>query len=76
MLVRMVRWNDTAVGRVPTQVDYADYRDVAGVKVPFRWTSTWTNGQHTIVLSDVQANAPIDATRFGRPAPAAPPTLR
>ena len=76
LLVRMVRWNDTAVGRVPTQVDYADYREVAGVKVPFRTTSTWTNGQHTIVLSEVQANAPIDAARFGRPAPAPPPKLQ
>jgi len=76
LLIRMVRWSETAVGRVPTQVDYADYRDVAGVNMPFRWTSTWTNGQHTIVLSDVQANAPIDGTRFGRPAPAPPPTLR
>jgi hypothetical protein len=76
LLVRMVRWNDTAVGRVPTQVDYADYRDVAGVKVPFRSTSTWTNGQHTIVLSEVRANAPIDAARFARPAPAPPPKLQ
>jgi hypothetical protein len=76
LLIRMVRWNETAVGLVPTQVDYADYRDVAGVNVPFRWTSTWTNGQHTIVLSDVQANAPIDGTRFGRPTPAAPPKLQ
>jgi hypothetical protein len=57
-------------------VDYADYRDVGGVKVPFRVTSTWTNGQHTIVLSDVQANAPIDAARFARPAPAPPPRLQ
>jgi photosynthetic reaction center cytochrome c subunit len=76
LLVRMVRWSDTAVGRVPTQVDYADYRDVAGVRVPFRSTSTWTNGQHTIVLSEVRANAPIDAARFARPAPAPPPKLQ
>jgi photosynthetic reaction center cytochrome c subunit len=76
LLVRTVRWNDTAVGRVPTQTDYADYRDVAGVKLPFRITATWTNGQHTITLTDVQANAPIDAARFGRPAPAPPPKLQ
>lgn len=76
LLVRMVRWNDTAVGRVPTQVEYSDYRAVAGVKIPFRWMTTWTNGQHTIVLNNVQANAPIDASRFGRPAPAPPPKLQ
>lgn len=76
LLVRMVRWNETAVGRVPTQVEYEDYREVAGAKVPFRTTSTWTNGQHTITLSDVQANARIDAARFGRPTPALPPKLQ
>jgi hypothetical protein len=76
LLVRMVRWNDTAVGRVPTQVDYDDYREVAGVRLPFRWTTTWTNGQHTIVLSAVQPNVPIDAARFGRPAPAPPISRR
>jgi hypothetical protein len=70
LLVRLVRWNDTAIGRVPTQVDYADYRDLLGVKVPFRWVTTWTNGQSTIALSEAQPNVPIDATRFARPAPA------
>src|SRR5262249_46713742 len=38
MLVRLVRWTITPVGRVPTQIDYKDYRDVAGVKMPFSWT--------------------------------------
>ena len=69
LLVRQVRWNRTAVGTVPTQVDYADYRDVAGVKLPFRTVVTWTNGQNTIVLREVRPNATIDAARFSRPAP-------
>jgi photosynthetic reaction center cytochrome c subunit len=73
LLVRVVRFADTAVGRVPTQVDYSDYRDVAGVKIPFKWTVTWTNGQSTTELSAVQANVTIDAARFARPAPARPP---
>ena len=69
MLVRMVRWNRTAVGTVPTQVDYADYRDVAGVKLPFRTVVTWTDGQNTTVLKDVRPNVQIDPGRFARPAP-------
>ena len=36
MLVRLVRWTVTPVGFVPTQIDYSDFRDVAGVKMPFR----------------------------------------
>jgi hypothetical protein len=73
LLVRVLRLVDTAVGRVPTQVDYSDYREVAGVKIPFKWTVTWTNGQSTSTLTEVQANVSIDAARFGRPAPAPPP---
>ena len=35
LLVRQVHFVDTAVGVIPTQVDYSDYRAVGGVKVPF-----------------------------------------
>ena len=70
LLVRVVRLVDTAVGRVPTQVEYGDYRDVAGVKMPFHWTVTWTDGQATTDLSEVRPNVAIDAARFARPAPA------
>ncbi|HYR43569.1 MAG TPA: DUF6544 family protein, partial [Terriglobia bacterium] len=76
LLVRLVRLVDTAVGRVPTQVDYADYRDVSGVKMPFRWTATWTDGQSTTQLTEMQSNVPIDAAKFARPAPAPPPKIR
>ena len=69
LLVRIVRWNKTPVGIVPTQIDYSDYRDVAGVKMPFKIVVTWTNGQNTIVLTDVQPNIAVDAAKFARPAP-------
>jgi len=73
LLIRVVRLVDTAVGRVPTQIDYSDYREVAGVKMPFHWTTTWTDGQATVDLTEVQANVTIDAARFARPAPAPRP---
>ena len=73
LLVRVVRFVDTAVGRLPTQIDYNDYREVSGVKMPFKWTVTWTNGQTTTELSELQPNVSIDAARFSRPAPARPP---
>jgi photosynthetic reaction center cytochrome c subunit len=70
LLMRLVRFADTPIGRVPTQIDYEDYREISGVKIPFRWISTWTDGQATIEFTDVQVNVPIDATKFARPAPA------
>ena len=76
LLVRLVRFVDTAVGRVPTQIDYADYREVAGVKVAFRWTATWTDGQSTTQLNEVQPNVQIEAAKFARPEPAPPPKLQ
>jgi outer membrane lipoprotein-sorting protein len=78
LLVRLVRYANTAVGLVPTQIDYADYRAASGVKLPFKWTVTWVDGQSTTELSEVQPNAPIDAARFAKPAvpttPATPAT--
>ena len=67
LLVRVVRWNQTTVGPVPTEIAYGDYRAVAGIKMPFTWTTTQTYMQSTIKLRDVTANVPIDASRFATP---------
>ena len=71
LLVRVLRVTDTAVGRVPTQIDLSDYREVQGTKLPFKLTTTWTDGQATIELADVQTNVAIDPARFRQPPPAA-----
>ncbi len=72
LLTRVVRYANSAMGRVPTQIDFADYRDVAGVKIPFKWAFAWVSGRDEIQLSEVQPNVAIDAARFARPAPAVP----
>jgi photosynthetic reaction center cytochrome c subunit len=70
LLTRVVRYAGSAMGRVPTQIDFTDYREVSGVKIPFKWTLTWLTGRDVIELTDVQVNAAIDPTRFARPAAA------
>ena len=67
LLVRMVRWTPTPVGAVPTQIDYSDYREVAGVKMPFKWMVSQTFMQMTVELSDLQPNVQIAAARFAKP---------
>jgi photosynthetic reaction center cytochrome c subunit len=67
LLLRMVRYTENPLGRMPVQIDYADYRDVDGVKIPFRWTLSRPNGRFTIQLSDVKANVPIEDTKFAKP---------
>jgi photosynthetic reaction center cytochrome c subunit len=73
LLVRQVRYIDSPVGLNPTEIDYADYREVSGVKMPFRWTVTWLDGRSTYEVNVVQTNIPIDAGKFARPIPPAPP---
>ena len=69
LLARFVYYNDTPVGRIPTQIDYEDYREVSGIRMPFKWTTTWTNGRSVVEVSSVQVNVPADAGRFARPVP-------
>jgi photosynthetic reaction center cytochrome c subunit len=72
LLVRQLRHIDSPVGPITTQADYADYREVSGIKMPYRWTMTWLDGRDVYELKQVQMNAAIDAAKFARPpAPAA-----
>jgi photosynthetic reaction center cytochrome c subunit len=74
LLVRQVRFADTIIGRVPIQVDYSDYRDVAraGVKLPFHVITTWTDGRSDVLLTSAETNVAIDAAKFNQPTPSAP----
>jgi hypothetical protein len=67
LLVRLVRFSESPVGRLVTQIDYSDYRDVSGIKMPFRWTVSWLDGRSVFELSEVRANVAIDAGRFAIP---------
>jgi photosynthetic reaction center cytochrome c subunit len=69
LLLRELRYGNSPIGRVPTQVDFADYRDVNGIKLPFRITYAWLDGRDSIVLSDIKTNVAVDEAKFGRPAP-------
>ncbi len=71
LLVRLVRYADTPFGLLPTQIDYADYRQVEDVKIPFRWTLARTSGRFTIQIAEVKENVPVDDAKFVKPA--APP---
>jgi hypothetical protein len=73
LLVRLLRYVETPLGRNPTQIDYADYRDAEGVKVPFRWTIARPGGRFTIQVDQIQQNLPIDDGKFAKPSePLAP----
>jgi hypothetical protein len=72
LLTRQVRSTPSPVGRLPVRIDYSDYRDVNGLKMPFKWTLTWLDGRSNFEIEGYQTNVAIDAARFNRPAPPKP----
>lgn len=66
-LLRLVRYAETPLGRNPTQIDYADYRDANGLKVPFRWTISRPGNQFTVQVEQLQQNVPVDDAKFAPP---------
>src|SRR3984957_11658630 len=67
LLLRLIRFAETPLGRNPTQIDYADFRAVDGLKIPYRWTLARPNGRFTIQIDDVKQNAPVDDKLFVAP---------
>ena len=67
LLLRMVRYGKTPIGRVPTQTDFADYRDVNGIKFPFRITFAWLDGRDAIQLNEIKTNVTIPDSKFNTP---------
>jgi outer membrane lipoprotein-sorting protein len=49
------------------QIDYDDWRDVNGVKLPFEYNFYWLDGRYTAKIKDYKFNTTIDPTVFQRP---------
>ena len=68
LLLRTIRYEQTPLGRNPTQIDYADYKEEGGVKVPLQWTVARPGGRFTIQINKVEQNVPIADSKFEKPA--------
>ncbi len=75
LLVRMIHYTDTALGLLPIQLDFADYREVGGVKTAYRWTLGRPSGSFTIQIDKVEQNVAIDDAIFVEPKFAPPPAM-
>jgi len=67
LLKRLVRYNPSPVGNVSVQIDYSDWRDVNGVKLPYQYDFFWLDGKYTAKIKDYKFNTTIDPTIFQRP---------
>ena len=66
-LLRILRYAKSPLGRNPTQIDYDDYREQDGVKLPFRYTISRPNSRMTVQIDEVKFNVPIDDGKFAPP---------
>jgi photosynthetic reaction center cytochrome c subunit len=73
LLLRMIRYAQSPLGLNPTQIDYADYREVDGLKVPFRWTVSRPGNRFAIQVEEMKHNVPVDDAKFTGPPPPPPP---
>ncbi len=68
LLLRTVYFIQTALGRLPQQTDYSDYRELDGVKLPYEWTVSRPEGRSTVQVAEIKQNVPISASKFAIPA--------
>ena len=61
----------TPLGDYPYETVYEDYRDIGGVKIPFRTISRSPTDSTSYTFSEIRFNQPIDPSRFERPRTAA-----
>jgi photosynthetic reaction center cytochrome c subunit len=75
LLLRVVRYAESPLGLNPTEIDYADYREVDHLKIPFRVTLSQPGSMTIFQIENVQQNVPIDNAKFSKPVSnSAPPS--
>lgn len=58
----------TTLGSNRNEVQFEDYRDVNGVKLPYHITSISTNDRSRFAFTEIQTNVTLDPARFVMPA--------
>jgi photosynthetic reaction center cytochrome c subunit len=65
--LRLVRYDETPVGRIPVQTDFSDYREVNGIKIPFTRITARPARRITIKIDQIEQNTAIDDSMFMKP---------
>jgi len=71
LLLRKITINQTVLVPFPEQIDFEDYRDVNGVKVPFiiRYSAIDTFNSWTRTFTEIKRNTVLEDTFFAIPVP-------
>jgi photosynthetic reaction center cytochrome c subunit len=73
LLLRSYTTMQSVLGAFPDETNYDDYRDVSGVKVAFTIRLVSAEGNRTYKWAQVDANTPVEDSRFTKPLPPPPP---
>lgn len=75
LLLRRISYTETMIGVIPEQIDFEDYRDVDGLKLPFtiKVSSVEPGLVSTRKYTEIKLNAPVDDSKFKMPAAPAKP---
>jgi photosynthetic reaction center cytochrome c subunit len=68
LLLRQLRFSNSPLGLNPTRIDYDDYKEFDGVKVPMRMIISRPKTQLDIRFDQVRQNIAVDDAPFERPA--------
>ncbi|HVF42668.1 MAG TPA: c-type cytochrome [Pyrinomonadaceae bacterium] len=71
LLTRLVTLTDALLNNLPEQIDFEDYRDVDGAKVPFvvRVSAIDTFNSYTRTVTEVRHGVPVEDRLFDMPPP-------
>ena len=74
LLFRISTLNDTVLSPIPEQIDFEDYRDVDGAKIPFvvRLSAIDTFDSYTRKITEVTHNVAVEDKQFDMPPPQPP----
>jgi hypothetical protein len=69
LLLRRVTYTETLVGVIPEQIEFDDYREVDGVKLPFtlRVQSVEPGLVSTRTFAEIKINVPVEDSKFTMP---------
>ena len=67
LLVRRMIRDRTIFGALPVEADYADYRQVDGVNIPYKTTWYTAGESSSYIIKDVKDNVPVDDSKFTPP---------
>ncbi len=67
LLLRISHRIESPLGALPLQTDFDDYRDVSGMKIPFKVRVSRVNGPTTYTWQQMHANVPVDDAQFEKP---------